>query len=117
MMLNQGNNTVHVQLLSSCALKQIDECFSVSQRKERHQLPQIRDMTRRTRGISLTQMIEELASYLLGWRGSSGFCQIPRVLSNLEAWIRRRLPSYLWRQWQNGHNRFNCVIVAYQNSM
>jgi hypothetical protein len=30
-----------------------------------------------------------------------------RVLTNLEAWIRRRLRSYLWRQWQNGHNRFN----------
>jgi RNA-directed DNA polymerase len=25
---------------------------------------------------------------------------------NLEAWIRRRLRSYLWRQWGNGHNRF-----------
>jgi len=30
----------------------------------------------------------------------------PRVLTNLEAWIRRRLRSYLWRQWQNGRNRF-----------
>jgi hypothetical protein len=30
----------------------------------------------------------------------------PRVLTNLEAWIRRRLRSYLWRQWQNGPNRF-----------
>jgi RNA-directed DNA polymerase len=29
------------------------------------------------------------------------------VLTNLEAWIRRRLRSYLWRQWQNGHKRFN----------
>src|SRR5437868_5269767 len=34
------------------------------------------------------------------------FCQTPRVLSNLEAWIRRRLRLYLWRQWQNGSNRF-----------
>jgi len=68
---------------------------------------QIRDVTRRTRGISLPQLIEELTPYLLGWRGYFGFCQTPRVLTNLEAWIRRRLRSYLWRQWQNGHNRFN----------
>ena len=67
---------------------------------------QIRDMTRRTRGISLPQMVDNLAPYLLGWRGYFGFCQIPRVLTNLEAWIRRRLRSYLWRQWQNGPNRF-----------
>jgi RNA-directed DNA polymerase len=68
---------------------------------------QIRDMTRRTRGISLPQLTEELRPYLIGWRGYFGFCQTPRVLTNLEAWIRRRLRSYLWRQWQNGHNRFN----------
>src|SRR5213075_1374326 len=68
---------------------------------------QLRDMTRRTRGISLQQLIEDLTPYLIGWRGYFGFCQTPRVLTNLEAWIRRRLRSYLWRQWQNGHNRFN----------
>jgi RNA-directed DNA polymerase len=67
---------------------------------------QIRDMTRRTRGISLIRLIEDLTPYLLGWRGYFGFCQTPRVLTNLEAWIRRRLRSYLWRQWQNGPNRF-----------
>src|SRR6516165_10854773 len=48
---------------------------------------QIRDMTRRTRGISLPQLIEDLAPYLLGWRGYFGFCQTPRVLTHLEAWI------------------------------
>ena len=50
---------------------------------------------------------EELTPYLRGWRGYFGFCQTPRVLTNLEAWIRRRLRSYLWRQWQNGPNRFD----------
>jgi RNA-directed DNA polymerase len=60
---------------------------------------QVRDMTRRTRGISLQQLIEDLTPYLLGWRGYFGFCQTPRVLTNLAAWIRRRLRSYLWRQW------------------
>jgi RNA-directed DNA polymerase len=66
----------------------------------------VRAMTRRTRGISLPQLIEDLTPYLIGWRGYFSFCQTPRVLTNLEAWIRRRLRSYLWRQWQNGPNRF-----------
>jgi len=66
----------------------------------------IRDMTRRTRGISLARVIEELTPYLIGWRGYFGFCQTPRELTKLEAWIRRRLRLYLWRQWRNGHNRF-----------
>ncbi len=66
----------------------------------------VREITRRTQGLSLGQLIEELAPYLIGWRGYFGFCQAPRVLTNLEAWIRRRLRMYLWRQWRNGHNRF-----------
>jgi RNA-directed DNA polymerase len=66
----------------------------------------IRDLTRRTRGLSLEQVIEDLAPYLIGWRGYFGFCQTPRVLTALEARIRRRLRMYLWRQWQNGPNRF-----------
>ena len=66
----------------------------------------IRDMTCRTRGKSLPQVVDELKPYLIGWRSYFDFCQTPRVLTNLEAWTRRRLRMYLWRQWQNGHNRF-----------
>jgi RNA-directed DNA polymerase len=66
----------------------------------------IREMTQRTRGISVQKLIEELTPYIIGWRGYFSFCQTPRVLTNLEAWIRRRLRSYLWRQWRTGQNRF-----------
>src|SRR5271170_1799879 len=67
---------------------------------------QIRGMSRRTRGFSLQQLIKELKPYIVGWRGYFGFCQTPRVLTNLEAWIRRRLRLYLWRQWRTRQNRF-----------
>ena len=66
----------------------------------------IRDMTRRTRGFGLQQLIKELKPYIVGWRGYFGFCQTPRILTNLEAWIRRRLRVYLWRQWRTRQNRF-----------
>ena len=66
----------------------------------------IRDMTRRTRGFSLQQLIKELKPYIMGWRGYFGFCRTPRVLTNFEAWIRRRLRLYLWRQWRTRQNRF-----------
>src|SRR5664279_1635744 len=66
----------------------------------------IRDLTRRTRGVSLQQLIKELKPYIVGWRGYFGFCQTPRVLTNLEAWIRRRLRLYLWRQWRTRQTRF-----------
>ncbi|MBB4201249.1 group II intron reverse transcriptase/maturase [Rhodoblastus sphagnicola] len=66
----------------------------------------LRDMTRRTSGKSLEQLIKALKPYIIGWRGYFSFGQTPRVLTNLEAWIRRRLRMYLWRQWRTGQNRF-----------
>src|SRR5262245_613120 len=66
----------------------------------------IRELTRRTLGVSLPQLIVPLARYLVGWRGYFGFCQTPSVLRNLDAWIRRRLRMYIWRQWKNGPTRY-----------
>src|SRR5207248_3432795 len=48
---------------------------------------QIREMTRRTRDISLQELIDELTPYIIGWRGYFGICQTPRLLTNLDAWI------------------------------
>jgi RNA-directed DNA polymerase len=42
-------------------------------------------------GISLTQMVKEIATYLRGWLGYFGDCQTPSVLQSLESWLRRRL--------------------------
>jgi RNA-directed DNA polymerase len=67
---------------------------------------QIREKTRRTRGISLTQMSKELAAYLRGWLGYFGDCQTPSVLKSLESWIRRRLRSVVWKQWKHSRKRF-----------
>ena len=64
----------------------------------------IRELTRRTLSVSLPQLVEQLAPYLVGWRGYFGFCDAPRMLANLDAWIRRRLRMYLWRQWQSGRH-------------
>jgi RNA-directed DNA polymerase len=66
----------------------------------------IREQTRRTRGISLRQMIKEIATYLRGWLGYFGDCQTPTVLQDLEAWLRRRLRSVVWKQWKRGRTRF-----------
>jgi RNA-directed DNA polymerase len=66
----------------------------------------VRELTGRTRGISIEQMTKELASYLRGWRSYFGFCETPTVLASLDQWIRRRLRSMIWKQWQRGRVRF-----------
>ena len=66
----------------------------------------IRELTRRTRGISIERMIGELRSYMIGWRGYFGFCETPSILRELESWTRRRLRCFLWKQWKRGKARF-----------
>ncbi len=66
----------------------------------------VRELTRRTRGRSLAQIIKELSIYLIGWRGYFGFCQTPSVLRALDEWIRRRLRAIAWKQWKRGRARF-----------
>ncbi len=66
----------------------------------------IREQTRRTRGISLAQMVKELVTYLRGWLGYFGDGQTPSVRQSLEAWLRRRLRSVVWKQWKRGRTRF-----------
>ena len=66
----------------------------------------IRELTRRTRGVSVEQMTKELATYLRGWKGYFGFCETPSVLRTLDQWIRRRLRATIWKQWKRGKVRF-----------
>ena len=66
----------------------------------------VRELTRRTRGRSLAQVIKELNVYLIGWRGYFGFCETPSTLSELDQWTRRRLRALVWKQWKRGPARY-----------
>jgi RNA-directed DNA polymerase len=66
----------------------------------------VRELTRRTRGVSTERMAADLAQYLRGWIGYFGKCQTPSVLQGLEEWTRRRLRSAIWKQWKRGSVRF-----------
>jgi RNA-directed DNA polymerase len=66
----------------------------------------VRELTRRTRGVKVERMAEELGRYLRGWAGYFGHSQTPSVLDELERWLRRRLRSVIWKQWKRGKVRF-----------
>src|SRR5882724_814902 len=66
----------------------------------------VRELTRRTCGRSLVQIVKELSTYLVGWRGYFGLCQTPSVLRTLDEWIRRRLRAIAWKQWKRGGTRY-----------
>jgi hypothetical protein len=66
----------------------------------------VREITSRTRGRSLKMVVEELRSYLPGWKEYFRLDETPRRFSNLDAWIRRRLRVFHLKQWRRGTKVF-----------
>jgi RNA-directed DNA polymerase len=66
----------------------------------------IRELTYRTRGVSIERMAGDLTQYLQGWLGYFGNCETPSTLQGLEEWTRRRLRAAIWKQWKRGTVRF-----------
>lgn len=67
----------------------------------------VRAITRRRRGVSVHQVVEELNRYLRGWLGYFRLTESPSVLDRLSGWIRRRLRCFRLKQWRkaNSHRR------------
>ena len=65
----------------------------------------IRELTRRTRGASIQQVVADLARYLRGWVAYFGFSETMRPLEDLDSWIRRRLRCLIWKQWKTFRKR------------
>ena len=59
----------------------------------------VRQLSRRTRGHSINQIIAELRKSLLGWKAYFDIAEILSPLRDLDKWIRRRLQCYILKQW------------------
>ena len=59
----------------------------------------VRQLTSRTRGRRIEQIIRELATYLRGWQRYFNYGYQKQRFRELTSWIKRRLRSYLWKQW------------------
>ncbi len=66
----------------------------------------VRQLTRRTRGRSLAEVVQTLRSYLLGWHGYFRVAETPRRFAELDEWIRHRLRAYQLKQWKRGTTVF-----------
>jgi RNA-directed DNA polymerase len=65
----------------------------------------VREITSRSRGVNAKKMIEELRLYVTGWLGYFGISNTYKELLELEAWIRRKVRAYYWKQWKQPRTR------------
>ena len=66
----------------------------------------VRELTRRSGGRGMAQVIERLRRYLLGWKAYFRLAQTPRVWRSLDEWLRHRLRAIQLKHWKRGTTMF-----------
>ena len=62
----------------------------------------VRQLTRRSGGRSMQQVVDGLRPYLLGWKAYFGLAQTPGVWRALDQGLRHRLRAIQLKQWRRG---------------
>lgn len=69
----------------------------------------VREITERTRGRSVKQVVAELRNYLRGWRAYYGRTEAPWMLQQVESWIRRRVRCLILYQYKNPRRAYKAL--------
>jgi len=62
----------------------------------------VRQVTKRNGGRSMAQVAQELRDYVPGWKAYFCLAQTPRVMRELDEWLRHRLRALQLKQWRQG---------------
>jgi RNA-directed DNA polymerase len=60
----------------------------------------IRQLTRRSGGCSMEQVVQRLRPYLLGWKAYFGLARTPTIWRRLDEWLRHRLRAIQLKHWK-----------------
>ena len=71
----------------------------------------IRELTERSKGISMDRRLGELNTYLRGWIGYFRLADTASVIQHLDEWIRRRLRMCLLKQWKKPKTKCRNLVA------
>jgi hypothetical protein len=66
----------------------------------------VRQLTLRSGGRGMAEVIERLRPYLLGWKAYFGLAQTPGIWRSLDEWLRHRLRAIQLKHWKRGTTMF-----------
>lgn len=71
----------------------------------------VRELTGRSRGISMTRRVRELNRYTRGWARYFSLAVTKTPFRSLDRWIRRRLRMCYWKQWRRPKTRIRNLLA------
>jgi len=70
----------------------------------------IKELTGRSRGISMQRRLTDLNRYLRGWIGYFGLARQLDDIADLDGWIRRRIRTCYWKQWRHTRTKIRNLV-------
>jgi len=74
--------------------------YDVSPKNIKKFKERVGEITRRNRGISMSQRLQTLNWYLRGWCNYFSLVEIKTFYVNLDKWVRHRIRACYWKQWR-----------------
>ena len=71
----------------------------------------IRQITRRSGGKSIEQVVDTLRAYLPGWKNYFQLAETPSTFRGLDEWLRHRLRVLHLKHWKRGKTAFKALIA------
>ncbi|WP_405127466.1 group II intron maturase-specific domain-containing protein [Salicibibacter halophilus] len=71
----------------------------------------IRALTSRRKSMAMTDRIDRLNQYLIGWMGYFQLAETPSIFQELDQWIRRRLRMIRWKEWKKVKTKFKNLVA------
>jgi RNA-directed DNA polymerase len=71
----------------------------------------IRELTSRSKSMSMGDRIRKLNEFLVGWCNYFSLAETPSPFRELDGWIRRRLRMCLWKQWKKPKTKVRRLLA------
>lgn len=65
----------------------------------------VREITSRSRSMSIQERIRQLNTYMMGWVAYFRLAEMKGQCKQFDQWIRRRLRMCIWKQWKRVRKR------------
>jgi RNA-directed DNA polymerase len=86
------------------------KCRVADKAKETYK-QRIRQLTCRSGGRSLPEVVERLRTYMPGWKAYFQLAQTPQVFRELDEWLRHRLRALQLKHWRRGTSMYRELLA------
>ena len=81
-----------------------------SDKSEREFKRRIKELTKRSWGVSMGYRLFKLSEYIRGWMGYFGISEYYSSLPRIDEWLRRRIRLCYWKQWGRPRRRIGALL-------